>query len=393
MRVTVKKSQRRIDLEKNDTSKGIQKYDSDNKYPQNIMIIRSNSGIGSSCIELYSKFIKGGGFASNGDRIVNKRGDTLNKVMYKAADDLALFGGYALHFNYNANYKISTITNIPFEFCRLSIPDDHNHVSYIAVYDDWGYWKNMIIKTNEIDKINVFNPDPAAIQAQVDNAGGFRNYKGQIFYFSRDGFMTYPVPSYDSIIEDMETDAGIKTYKYKAVKNGFSAFHMFVHRGGFESDDKRQEFVNNLNSFQGDENAGSIFLVEVEEGDEDVPEIKPFEMMKLDGVFDYTEKSIQDNIRRTMKIPPVLIGDLVVGRLGTAEEILDATILYNSYTKEERVGLAEEFTKIMKLYKQPIRSALTIEELAIISEESLAKRKNSIPQIDNGNNNETNNDK
>ena len=386
MRITVPSSKRRIAI-KDDVRRDIQKYDSDNKYPQNLMIIVSNSGTARGCINLYSKFIKGAGFTKGGDRIVNKRGENLNKVMGFASEDFAFFGGFALHFNYNLNYQISTITQIPFEFCRLGIPDDYNQIAKIAVHKDWAGWTQTIHssgpKLGEIDYIDVFNPSPKVIEAQVKKAGGWRNYKGQILYFSRSGHLTYPVPAYDSVLEDIESDGRIKTYKYKSIANGFSAFHAFVKKGKFESQEERDEFVEGLNTFQGDENAGSTMLVEVD-SDEEAPEIQPFEMQKLDGVFDYTEKSIQDNVRRLFNIPPVLIGDLVVGRLGTAEEILDANILYNAYTSDERTQIEEVFTRIMKLFKRPVRGKLEIEPLTIISEESLIERKSSIPQYEEG---------
>ena len=194
---------------------------------------------------------------------------------------------------------------------------------------------------------------------------------------------------FDPVLEDIETDSRIKTFKYKSIVTSFSASHMFVHKGLFANEAEREDFMTALNEFQGDENAGNVFLVEVD-GDEDVPEIKDFKVINNDKLFEYTEKSIQDNIRKSRYVPPVLLGDLVTGRLGTAEEILDANILYNAFTEDDREIFETTFSKIFKNFSTPIKSNLKIERLTIMSEESLAQRK-TIPQADKKDDTSSNN--
>jgi len=371
-----------------DKSIKILKYDTDNRYPQNLSLITGGSGTASSCIDIFTKFIVGKGFKQNGDKIVNDtwiNPFTLNKILRLVASDYAKFNGFALHVNYNANYKISSISHVPFEYCRFGIPDDYHYISTIAVYDNWDRSKSTRLMRDDIYYLDIYNPNPDVIKAQVERDGNFRNYKGQILYYSGDGDYTYPKAKYDSVLEDIETDGNITTFKYKSIRNGFSAGHIFVYKGSFESDSERQKFAQNLNNFQGPENTGTMMLVEVDI-DEQKPEIQKVEVMNIDKVFEYTEKSIQDNIRKINHIPPVLLGDLVVGRLGTAEEILDATILYNAFTEDDRTIMEQTFTELMKMYKSPIKSPLEIEELTLFSEEVLANRKNVNKINENGGN-------
>lgn len=373
MKVLTSKLSRRIVIT-NDRFRDIQKYDTDNLYPQNVTMIIGGSGSATSAADLFARFIIGRGFEKNGDKIVNHHGHTLNTILRRTARDYSKFYGLALHLNYNANFKISSIQHVPFEHTRLAIPDDYGMVSKIAVHDDWAKWYSKRLLTDEIEKIDVYDPDPSVIESQVRKAGSFRKYKGQILWFSFEGDYVYPRSPFDPILEDVETDGRIKTFKYKNIVTSFSASHIFIHRGEFESETERQEFIDNLNNFQGSDNAGSVFLVELEE-DEEAPEIKDFKVVTHDKIFEYTESSIQSNIRKMLRIPPVLLGDLVTGRLGTAEEILDANILYNAFTEDDRRTIEELFTKVLKSFKAPVRSDLKIEPLTIMSEESLAARK------------------
>jgi len=377
MKVITTKLSRRL-VVSDDKFREIQKYDNDNLYPQNISMIIGGSGTATSAADLFARFIIGRGFEKNNDKVINKKGLTLRKLLRLCARDYSKLYGFAIHVNYNANYKIASMHHVPFENCRLGLQDDYGYVAKIAVYDDWARWTKKRIFSEQIDHIDVFNPDPAVIEEQVKVAGSWRKYQGQILYFSFEGDLVYSRSPFDPILEDVETDSRIKSFKYKNIVTSFSASHIFVHYGEFESQAEREKFIEELNKFQGDENAGSVFLVEVEEG-EQVPEIKDFKVVSRDKIFEYTERSIQDNIRKMLRIPPVLIGDLITGRLGTAEEILDANILYNAFTEDDRSTFEEVFSDLMSYYKSPIKSDLKIVPLTLFSEEVVKERK-SIPK-------------
>lgn len=373
MRVITKKIDRRI-KPFDDTYYKILAYDTDNLYPQNILKICQGSGTAISCAEAHKDFLYGVGFKSNGDKVIHDIKRTkLNELLESVVNDYSYFWGFAIHVNWNINYKISSIKHIPFQFCRLGIPDDRDVVGKIAVYNNWDRKYKRMINKSHIDYIDVFNSDPEVIKYQVKAAGGWQNYKGQVLYYSAAGENTYPLSQFDPVLEDVETDSKIQLYKYRSIMNSFSAGHMLIWRGKFENEFDEADFEENLKKFMGAENPQSIFLVQLD-FDEQEPELKKFEQINTDKLFQYTEKSIQDNIRKRTKIPPVLIGDLIVGRLGTAEEILDATIMYNAFTKRERRKIEEIFSELMKLYKRPVRSNLEIEELTIIDEIMLAKR-------------------
>jgi hypothetical protein len=257
-----------------------------------------------------------------------------------------------MHINYNANLKISSISHIPFEHCRLSIPDDYGYARKVAVYTDWNRKRSRQIRKDKIDHIDIFNPKPEAIEAQVQAAGGWDKYKGQVYWYSADG-NEYPRATADPVLEDCVTDAEIKTYKWRAISTNFMASHIYVHRGYFESDEARCDLHTVLNTFQGSDNVGKIMMVE-SPGEDSDPKLIKVDVQDFDKHFEYTEQSVQDNIRLCFGIPSVLIGKEVAGKLGSAQEIEQAVNYYSYQTLNERLIMEETFSQIFSLFATAI---------------------------------------
>ena len=82
---------------------------------------------------------------------------------------------------------------------RLKMPDfqaldEEGNFTKIALHPDWGR-RNLLSRRwrrEDIDFIDLYNPDPEVIEQQVTAAGGWENYKGQIFYYSNEGFWRLP---------------------------------------------------------------------------------------------------------------------------------------------------------------------------------------------------------
>ena len=105
----------------NSKSLNIQLYGNDNDYPQkeNIDVVFS-SVTGKSCFINYSKFINGNGFADEkAYQLFINKSQTLDDLLHDISRDFALFGGFCLHVNYNANYQKTTISHVPLENARF----------------------------------------------------------------------------------------------------------------------------------------------------------------------------------------------------------------------------------------------------------------------------------
>lgn len=350
MQVSISDIPRRMTVRQNRTE-GILNYDIDNAYPQRIRSIVSNSGIASSCVNTYAKHIRGNGFKDLTfyKAVVNRKGQTLDKILRGVSQDLALHRGCALHFNYNALFQISEINYVPFENCRISEPDDWDYIGKIALYRDWGRLDNRTIRKNDIHWINTFNPDPTVVAAQVEAAGGFEFYRGQVLWYSADGDQ-YPLASCDPVIEDVLTDIEIKEFKYRNTTSNFLATHIVEFPKEFESQKERDDMKDAFARFQGGKNAGKILFFENPNkaiNPQAKIDITPVVIQDVDKIFEWTKGDTRDSIIENYMIPKELLGIQMPGRLGTADEISDAMVRYNETTKDERNVIVELFQQFI----------------------------------------------
>lgn len=336
----------------------IQSFGKDNLYPQTVKLLTSSSGIASSCLRTYQKFIEGRGFkdAKFYETVVNSAGQQCDELLRLVTKDISDYSGLSLHFNYNVLGEITDINFVPFENCRLSIEDDNGYIGKIAVHPDWGKLKRKTrskgITKKTVDYIDVFNPKKEVILAQIEKAGGIEHYKGQILWFSFDGTFIYPKPIYDSTCTDISTDSGLSNVLYRNVRYNFLVAGMLVRKKNArdvsgENEDE-DNFSESFKRFQGDENACKIIDVETQY-DEEEPKFVPFKTNSYDKEFSVTEKSIGERIGRVFQQPPILRSETVPTGF-TQDAINDAYNFYNSITEPERRTVERIFKMIFSYY-------------------------------------------
>src|SRR4026207_261731 len=168
MKLAISQIQKRTNNRENKTV-GIGYWDDDSADPQRMMMVRDASGRATVCVEKYARFIEGDGFIDPGlaDMVVNEYGYTANDLLSCNAEDFALLRGFAIHINWNANFKITELNYVPFETTRLTLQDSEEYVGKIAVHRDWARLdrKTKTITKETITFLDVFNPDPKVIQA------------------------------------------------------------------------------------------------------------------------------------------------------------------------------------------------------------------------------------
>lgn len=359
---TAKKPQKRIDISYVSRFK-MQAYGNDNLYPQNLRAITQSSGTAELCLARYTKFIEGYGFADeNFSKLVaNHRGETADDVLHNVAADLARFGGFAVHVNYNVLGEITTMAHVPYENCRLEEPDDAGHVAHIIVHPDWtGKSTRMgkVVRVSEenIDRICVFDPRPEVVLSQMELAGGISQYKGQILWFSMAGSSTYPTPIYDAVVTEISTDEGLGNVKYRNVRNNFLVSCMLITKKGIpridtetgEEEEREMISAEDLTVFQGDENTGKILLVEVE-NDEDKPEIMAFPTKNYDKDFSTTDASTIERIYA--QFHQELFYAIRMGKLGFSGDVMrDAYEYYAGEVTTEQRAIQRAFARIMKAW-------------------------------------------
>jgi hypothetical protein len=330
-------------------SEKILSYDQDNLYPQRIKDSIAASVTGTAAVELFATHLVGRGFAIEDLKtlIVNHKQETLKDIHDLVCNDYSKFRGVALHIGYNGLMEVVSIKHIPFDYVRLSMPDDKGNISSCVVYEDWDGSRYGRRNKDLMKTIDIFTTDPDKINSQIEGSGGFDKWNGHILYYSHAGVLTYPSAKCDSAFEDIITDEGIKVFAQRNIQTGFMAGSVFVHKGKFEDDDARDEFVDNLKQFQGAKNSNRMMLVEAETDDQ-IPEVKELPIINNDKLFENTETSVRERIVRCFGQPLILHAIKTPGSLGESTEWEDAKKNYDERTEKERDRLALIYKPILE---------------------------------------------
>lgn len=355
MKAKTLKTERSYDSTNNRSYK-IQTYGKYNDYPQRVMEIVSASITGSSCLDTYFKFIVGRGFAQSDfcKAVVNSQGTTVDALLQEVARDLATFNGFALHVNYNANFAITSVSHVPFEQIRFEEMNDNGKFNRLCTHPDWGKRATALRRFDIKDRIwfTFFNPDPEVIMKEVEEAGGWLGYKGQILYYSASGPNVYPCPIFEAALTDMSNEEGLSNITHRNVRHNFLPAGMVIdHDQTINSEEQKNEVEKELMEFQGDTNAGQLMYVNIK-GEQKPPEFVPFAAGNFDKDFEKAEAKTPDIIGRSFKQPPILRGVDVGGNFG-ADLMMNAYDFYNSITETERIVISEQFTKVFSLWHEP----------------------------------------
>lgn len=370
----------------------IQSYGKDNLYPQRMSDLIQNSPTGGTCLERYQTFIEGNGLKNTdfSKYICNRKGETIDDIFSLIAQDIALYNGFALHVNYNLACEICELQHIPFENCRLEEEDDAGNVTYINVHPDWEGKKtrkgrNITIDRNNVKKYYTFNPIPAVVIDQIEASGGIERYCGQVLWVSMDGKYAYPKPKYDKVVANLSTDEGLDNVKYRNVRNGFMLSGIFVHKKSvkyefdengqaIKKDDTQYDLSDDLDTFQGDNNACSIMEIVVH-SDEDIPKFINVEGNNYDAKFTVTESSTTERIYSAFGQEPWYC--IRIGKLGFSGDVLsEAYEYYNSYVSRQRRAISRSLKRIFDHWHEPANPVddYEIEPLIYISNKAAESR-------------------
>lgn len=310
MRITsLQKPERPLDL-KYLRNIGIKTYDADNLYPQNVRNIVLNSKTGFGCYRRYADYLEGRGLASpelSGMK-VNLNGETLADLHALVSGDLAMLDGLAVHVNYDIDGGIVSLHHIPFENARVAEPDEEGVIRKVALHPDWSgkltrNGKPVKVTAETVDMLDVFNPDPEVVLAQILEAGGPQFYKGQVLYYSRAGHMEYPFAPFHAVLTDMSTDEGLSNITNRNARNNFLPAGAFIRpkgtgQAGDTGDDMSADgdgYAEDLAMLQGDMEALKIMDITVERMDER-PEFINFQGHNYDKDFTVSAAEVKDCI-------------------------------------------------------------------------------------------------
>lgn len=349
----------------------------DNAYPTRMERIINASPTAKSCAKAMAKFINGSGFNVQlpEDTYIGKNQDgrlTPADVLKEISYSIAYFNAFSLHFNYNLNGQISSVTPVPYQHCRYGLADSAGYKGKIVVYDNWDGSKPGGIKRDKFISFDVFNPNREVVRAQIDAAGGIQNYKGQVLIVKMENTV-YPLSPIDAAQDDADTDYKFSLSRNRTLTKGFHGKKIVV-TDIMEKEDK-EAFQNDLKNIQGVDSNGDILHLMTDYTSDDKK--KKIDIASLDSdmktdLFDSWEKSVSNNIRRCFNSIPQILIDVVDGGVfgQSGESFKMSQAFYNSQTAEERAVVSNTFKKIFSHYAEPINPAndWTIKQLSLISD-------------------------
>lgn len=357
---------------KYDSQKQIFLNGEDNLYPDRIESVSEHSVTAKRAAALMASYIVGKGFGEElNNLIVNERtGKTALDMASAIGVNFAKFRGVFIHVSYKIQKTGETLTYshnsysvLPFSDCRIGKSDDSGYSGKIWVCSDWSDPEEV----KKAKAYDVYNPDQNVIKAQIKKAKGIANYGGQILFYNFDDYV-YPLSNLHPAIEDAESERLASVYKNKSLKKGFFGKTLVVTKplvdNFAEAEEKqrqeseREAFQKTIQKFIGAENVEGVLHLELEfRGDKLEDEIlfKNIDSNIDDKLFEFTERSVSDNIRMCFNnVPAPLIRSRDGALFGpNGEGVRALKEFYQDQTENERLVLQQIMNRLFKHYKEP----------------------------------------
>lgn len=336
--------------------------DTDNAYPERMDRLINNSVTAKSAANIMLQYLIGKGYGEENDSLIINKEKSLKLIDFAddVADDIVKQRGVFIHVNWNALYQISDFSVIPYEWCRIGKADSNDYAGKIAVSKEW-----LNPKRSDIQLIDVFNPRKKVIDAQVNKAGGWEHYKGQVLFVNMDTKLRYPLSRIDSVADDCDSEAQAAVYKNRLLRKGFFGNTLVVTRPlveeGLEpgskalidAESERDRFQQAIKDSLGAENTGGVLCLEMDFAGEKLDDailIKQIESKIDDELFEYTESSVRENILVAFNnLPAGLIKTNETSLFGNSgEAIREMKRTYWENTTKERNILTSVINQLLE---------------------------------------------
>ncbi len=324
-------------------------YGVDNLYPQRAEQVRLRSPLLVSSTRILEDFINGDGWTLNNDIILNNRNETSRDILNLATKDLSRYNGFALHLNFNGAGGITTVQHIPFEYCRLGLPDPFGNISTIVVSNNWEEDGEKLPPSPNrhifTETFPMFNPLTAGTETI-----SVPQPMGQVLYFTGIEKNKYPLATFDAIMMTGQSDDGIQKYEESNIRKGFHGATIFRYPGVFDSESQKQQMVDSLLKMMGPDSPG----ITVAQLDEDYTGtlMETIPANSNDTLFDLTLQSLINRTLYHYNIPPALFGIAPSGGVFTQLAYQESFIVYNVITRNIRSAVTRVFNKIANLWWQ-----------------------------------------
>jgi hypothetical protein len=313
------------------------KYDTDNKFPQNLISQISESGTATSCVEALNQYGYANGFVDEtlGKTKVNDT-QTFNELLVDAVQQAVMFNAVAFHVSRDAFGNIIKLKSIPFENIRKTENCFIYNSTFSNRYDAKKDIKFCAYKGKTVDAEQL-----AEIASYVNDKG---EPVGEIFYYfkKKPGQYIYPLPSYYSAISDINTDAENSKYELESVNNSFLPSGILTLVGKIDNENKDEngrtewddinatlsEFTGNSKDSKGESGRQKLAVFHAKTKEE-LPNYIPVNNEGILTAIDTSTKRVAEKVSRAFGVPPFIIG--LGGSVGFSTDIISDNIsLFNN---------------------------------------------------------------
>lgn len=331
-----------------------------NRYPDYLLDLFNTSAKHHAIVQGKTDYIVGNGFIIDGSGLSTEQEarlqqfikypngkEDLNTLLYKAALDLEIFGGFVFEVIGNqTNERIAAVYHADFNKYRKAKDSDGYFYS-----EDWS--KNQ----PEVEYIPAFNPN---------KVGGRSLLYVKSYHPTSEH---YPLPDYLGCVPYIEIDKEIANFHLNSIKSGFQAGKLINFFNGRPTEEEQEAIERRLyEKFAGTDNANKIVL-NFNDSKEQGAEILNLEGNGFEDRYNILNKTVQQEIFSGHRIvDPQLFGIKQDGIFASRNQIRDSYELFqNTYVNGRQRFLEEVFNGLLEV--QGFDGRLKIEDTEPIGKE------------------------
>lgn len=340
-------------------------FQKDNAWPLKHAKAIQDSETAVACLDTVVKFTRGAGFSQPElEKIKANKEQNFWEFHLDVVKSWRTFKGYYINVKYNRKAEPVEWYVLPFENCRLGVPDDRGYISCVVYNPFFGV--TLEEKRDKDKKYYTFNPDPEVVQAQMAEHG--RSYPGQVFYFGETTAMSrfYPRPKEATVHPWMNIEAAIATFHEENLEGGmFQSVLMRMigdpnadsqHPDDQEWNESQQRYISNctvgerfnkeMQSFTGADRVAAI-MVQWAQKTEEWPDLQPFPTNNNTEIMNALSDRATKKITLGFNVPPILAGITEGASLGgDGNQVRVAVKLMQSWTADDQKTICMHYSKI-----------------------------------------------
>jgi len=353
-------------------SLGYIEFGTKDSFPNFILDTVDGSHTASSCIDTIITFIEGDGFEQEYLNNLKVNGsETFTDFHNGVSQDEGYFEGFYINVRYNPLGKINYISKLPYDSCRLGLPDINTGNIQDIYYNP--YFGTSDYKPDETIIFPVYNP-VSVIQEMKDvidfnkelpeDSDEVKEYRGQVLFVKehRPQNKFYPVPFYWSGFRWFDIEKKVGEFHNNNLDNNFflgglinmvgdpdEAYSTATNANGEKYTTKTVgEAFNEVmyKKLSGSGNGGTT-VVTWNDVKDDFPTIQAFPTNANDALFITLQNLAVDNIVISCSVPPILGNIQVAGKLGASQEISNAVALMHGRIKKRQNKLERTYDMLL----------------------------------------------